>query len=271
MNDWSARVRTILTLIRWEADSHYIQRSQLLQLSTKISPLLSSSLVKACWKWINISLARQQAPPPIREKCPGKIILWYCNYLLLHILDVSCRRYKAPLHWCIWNHIRAMSSLHTVRNILLSSVNTASGWAGWTVSSSAGPWQLVSLSTMLSWLLSALPHLLCLPGVDPFGCRVCLQVPCTGPQSGLCLHSQQNTHPPTSQNHLKIDPEHPKTDTSCFIHTACAIAAQERLTALQTTSTGAWIWPLSSRVLIHSYTHAKKQQSGQSNQRAWQI
>lgn len=71
-------------------------------------------------------------------------------------------------------------------------------------------------------------------------CRVCLQVPGTRPYIGLCLHSQQsNIHPPTSQNHLKMDAEHPKTDTSCSIHTACPAAAQEKLTALQTTSTGA--------------------------------
>lgn len=100
------------------------------------------------------------------------------------------------------------------QNTLLSSVNTASGCAGWTASSSAGLWQLASLSTRFSYLPSAPPHFLCLSGMNPSGCRACLQDPCTGPHSGLSLHSQQsNIHPPTSQNHLKMDPEHPKADT----------------------------------------------------------
>lgn len=53
-----------------------------------------------------------------------------------------------------------------------------------------------------------------LSGVHPFVCRACLQIPCTGPHRGLCLCSQQSDiYPPTSLNHLKIDPEHPKADT----------------------------------------------------------
>lgn len=54
---------------------------------------------------------------------------------------------------------------------------------------------------------------------------------------GSVYPQQSDTHPSTSENHLKMDPEHPKTDTSHFIHTACPAAAEERLTALQTTST----------------------------------
>lgn len=59
---WSARVRIIPILIWWEADSHYIKRFQQLPLSTKNSPLLSSILVKACWRSIYISLVKVTGP-----------------------------------------------------------------------------------------------------------------------------------------------------------------------------------------------------------------
>lgn len=92
-----------------------------------------------------------------------------------------------------------MSSLHTSRKTPLSSVDTASGHAGWTASSSTGLRQLGNLFTMFSYLLSSLPHFLCLSSAHAFGCRVCLQCTRTAPHGGLYLQSQQsNTHSPTN-------------------------------------------------------------------------
>lgn len=67
-------------------------------------------------------------------------MLWYCInaniFFYTSCMSLSAEDKKLHLHWCIWNHIRAMSSFHAVRNPLLSSVNTASGCAGWPASSS---------------------------------------------------------------------------------------------------------------------------------------
>lgn len=218
------------------------------------------------------------------------VVLHQCKRLLLRILRVPfCRRYKAPLHRCLWNHIWAMSSLHAARKTLLSSVNTASGRAGWTASSSAGLWQLARLSIMFSYLLSALPHFptslvcihLCVGLVSKFhaqdhtvGSAYALsRVTLTHQPHWTILKWTQSI--PRQTPEVLMDLEHPKAVTSRPIHTACPVEAQERLTnkpaALQTTSTGAWIWPLSSRVLIHTYTQAKNQQSGQSSYRVWQM
>lgn len=165
--------------------------------------------------------------------------------LILHIMHVPFWRkiYKAPLHQYIWNHIRVMSSLHTGRKTPLSSVNRASGCAGWTASSSTGLGQLRSLFTNFSYLLSSLPHFLCLSSARAFGCRVCLQLTCTAPHNGLYLHSQQsNARSPTNPSVctiLKWTWEHAEAETWGLFHTVCSVAAEERLTALQTTSRGA--------------------------------
>lgn len=165
--------------------------------------------------------------------------------LILHIMHVPFWRkiYKAPLHQYIWNHIRVMSSLHIGRKTQLSSVNRASGCAGWTASSSTGLGQLRSLFTNFSYLLSSLPHFLCLSSARAFGCRVCLQLTCTAPHNGLYLHSQQsNARSPTNPSVctiLKWTWEHAEAETWGLFHTVCSVAAEERLTALQTTSRGA--------------------------------
>lgn len=77
-------------------------------------------------------------------------------------------------------------------------------------------WPLTACQSLYHVLLppicsSPLSHL---SSVHPFKCRACLQIPCTGPHGGFCLHSQQSDiYPPNSLNHLKMDPEHPKADT----------------------------------------------------------